>query len=609
MTNRGAFKGVPDEELRRLYIDENLSADEIAEIYHTTANAVRSHLSHLGIKKGRELAQKSQERINMQKYGVKSTLQLQEVKDKVKETLQREYGTDNVLKLKEFQEKAKDTLEKKYGVRDCMKSEEIRNRAKETWVKNYGVDNPGKSVEVFQKRVETLEEKYGVDNPMKNEEIVKKQRKAKSDGLKARTGVGFLNEIPREELERLYIQENRSAQEIADMFGRNVFSVMNVMSQNGIYKDRSMTEAHRKETSLLKYGTAYPVALNGKNKEVLADVLKKRMGEDYPVDMVLDKDSFVAFLDSLDEPYTTIEIAELSGLSYTVILNTIKKFGLKDHPKILFLSASSSQEREIYSWLESLGFTVQRNVYGIVPKYELDIYIPDKKFGIEFNGNYWHSEQCRDRKYHQNKSLLGKENGVFVYHIFEYEWEDEKMKEKIKNHLLAILGVGGSVIYARDCEVKEISIQEKAKFLEENHLQGDDRSSVRYGLYHNGELVSVMTFGRPRFNQKYKWEIHRYCSKSGVRVVGGASRLFKHFLGANDGSIVSYSNFAKMSGNMYKMLGFTNIGLSKPGYVWYKRGEVLSRFQTQMKDEIKTMHENGYSRIYDCGNEVWEYIR
>ena len=609
MTNRGAFKGVSDEELRRLYIDENLTADEIAEMFHTTPSAARSYLSHCGIKKGKELAQQAQERVNMQKYGVKSTFQLPEVKEKVKETLQKEYGVDNVLKVKKVRDRAKDTLEKKYGVRNCMQSEEIRERARATWKRNYGVDNPNKCEEVMQKRKKTLQETYGVDNPMKNPEFAKKQRDSKASGFRARTGIGSLSEIPREELERLYIRENRSAKELADMFGRDVFSILGLMSENGIHKDRSLSEVHRKETSVLKYGTPFPVSLNGKNKEVLAEALKSRMGESYPVDMVLDKDAFASFLESMDKPHTITEIAELMGVSYTVAIDVVKKFELRDHPKILYLSSSSSQEREIGSWIESLGFSVQRNVRDAIPKYEIDIYISEKKLGIEFNGNYWHGEQCRERKYHQEKSLLGRENGIFIYHIFEYEWENEEMQEKIKRHLLSILGIGDRVLYARDCEVREVPIAQKSDFLNRNHLQGDDRSSVRYGLYYEGELVSIMTFGRPRFNQKYQWEIHRYCVKSGIRIVGGASRLFKHFLDATEGSVVSYSDFAKMSGNLYKTLGFSRVGLSKPSYVWCRGKETLSRFQTQMKDEAKTMHERGYFRVYDCGNEVWEYIR
>lgn len=44
-------------------------------------------------------------------------------------------------------------------------------------------------------------------------------------------------------------------------------------------------------------------------------------------------------------------------------------------------------------------------------------------------------------------------------------------------------------------------------------------------------------------------------------------------------------------------------------YVWFNNDtkEVLSRYQTQMKDEIKIMEDNNYIRIYDSGNNKWLY--
>lgn len=142
MTNRGAFKGVPDEELRRLYIDQNLSLEEIAEMYHTTVGATASYLSRCGIKKGRELAQKCEERRNMEKLGVKCTLQLPDVKEKVQKTNEEKYGVDNVFKLKEFYDKAKATSLKKYGVENAMMLKETQEKAKQTMLERYGATSP-----------------------------------------------------------------------------------------------------------------------------------------------------------------------------------------------------------------------------------------------------------------------------------------------------------------------------------------------------------------------------------------------------------------------------------------------------------------------------------
>ena len=84
-------------------------------------------------------------------------------------------------------------------------------------------------------------------------------------------------------------------------------------------------------------------------------------------------------------------------------------------------------------------------------------------------------------------------------------------------------------------------------FLNSNHLQGNCISKYRYGLYYNDELVSLMTFGKMRKNLNGKkeegvYELLRFCNKLNTTVVGGASKLLKHFIKTvNPKRIVSYT--------------------------------------------------------------------
>ena len=94
--------------------------------------------------------------------------------------------------------------------------------------------------------------------------------------------------------------------------------------------------------------------------------------------------------------------------------------------------------------------------------------------------------------------------------------------------------------------------------------------------------------------------------KVDTTVVGGASKLFKYFLDNYDGSIISYSDNAKTRENLYKTLGFSLLRYSDPNYVWCNSSnEIKPRYRCQMKNEVKNMREQGYWRIYDCGNKVW----
>ena len=75
-------------------------------------------------------------------------------------------------------------------------------------------------------------------------------------------------------------------------------------------------------------------------------------------------------------------------------------------------------------------------------------------------------------------------------------------------------------------------------FLNNNHIQGNDKSQIYLGLYYNEELISVMTFGSPRIamgnkNKNYNknsYELIRFCNKLNTNVVGGASKLLKYFI-------------------------------------------------------------------------------
>lgn len=486
---------------------------------------------------------------------------------------------------------------------------------------------------------------------MKEAGAKKKNHKARADKRREETGLGALSEISNEEMRRLYLDENLSIKQLATMFGRSEYTMLAEVQRRGIKKSRELTEKHRAKTSEEKYGTPFPIiaedvkekmkktnqvrygvdcvlsspvvrekikstleeryGVDNINKltEFIVKRVKTRCGNEYPAELMNRPEEMKKLLDNLEKPLSIPEIAESIGVAYSTLQQTIKRFNLKDHENLIFMPPYSKEEKEICEWLEENGVEFQENVYGLIPGYELDIFIPEKKIAIEFNGNFWHCELRKPKYYHQRKSKLGKEVGIFVYHVFEYEWGNKNRKEKILSHLSSILGINQKVVYARNCEIKEVIKEEKKNFLNNNHLQGNDNSTCFYGLYYQGELVSLMTFGKPRFSKNCEWEIFRFCSKSGYSVVGGASKLFKHFLGGHEGSVISYSDFAKMSGQLYEKLGFKDCGFSQPSYVWFKGREILTRFQTQTRNEVDIMHERGYKRIYDCGTNIWVYSR
>lgn len=280
----------------------------------------------------------------------------------------------------------------------------------------------------------------------------------------------------------------------------------------------------------------------------------------------------------------------------------------------------SKQEEEVKEYLNELGISHIENSRKIISPRELDVYIPELNVAIEMNGNYYHSELFgKSPEYHLEKTKECEDKGIQLIHVFESEWINNK--ELVKSMIKAKIGKNDK-IFARKCKVSEISNSDKNDFLIDNHLQGKDNSAIRYGLYHEGELVSVMTFLKSRFNKKYEIELSRFASKQGVTVVGGASKLFKHFVkNHNPESVISYSNKRYSEGNLYKQLGFEHLHDSSPNYFYFKIGspyELFSRQRFQkhkLKDVLDTfdpnktewenMKDNEYNRIWDCGNGVW----
>ena len=65
-----------------------------------------------------------------------------------------------------------------------------------------------------------------------------------------------------------------------------------------------------------------------------------------------------------------------------------------------------------------------RNSRDIIPPLELDLYYPEKKIAVEFNGDYWHSDKFKDRYYHYNKFKACLENNILLVSIFESYWNE-----------------------------------------------------------------------------------------------------------------------------------------------------------------------------------------
>ena len=282
----------------------------------------------------------------------------------------------------------------------------------------------------------------------------------------------------------------------------------------------------------------------------------------------------------------------------------------------------SAWEEEVANYLKSIGINVIQSDKNILDGKEIDILLPDYGIGIECDGLNFHSEKYKDKNYHLLKTEECAKKGIRLIHIFEDEWLNKRLI--IESMINNMLKINKLKIYARKCEIRDVSTKDKTKFLDENHIQGRSNSTVNLGLYYNDELVSLMTFGKPRINMggdksEGSWELVRFCNKLNINVIGGASKLFIKFIkDYSPKKIISYSDKRWATGNMYKILGFVNIHDSDPNYFYVIDNERKNRFNFRKSvlikegyDPNKTEHEimlnRNIYRIYDCGCKVWEW--
>ena len=316
------------------------------------------------------------------------------------------------------------------------------------------------------------------------------------------------------------------------------------------------------------------------------------------------REGALGIIEGFDHKPTITELKDYLHLWTSTVGRTINAYGLRD--MVSYKPLHSNAELEVLEFVRSLGFEAYSDRTVLDGK-ELDIWVPSKNVALEYNGSYWHSDIFKSRRDHLEKTIACEEKGIRLIHIWEWEWSNKR--EIVESIIKSALGVDER-IFARNCEVRYMEQAESRDFINENHIQGNINAKVSIGLFMDDSPVAVMTFGRPRFNHDCEWELLRFCCRLGTNVIGGESRLFKHAVKDYEmTSIQSFCNRSKFLGTGYEKIGFSHVRDTDPGYVWVRPddGDVLTRYRTQMKHENSVMKANGYLKVFDCGNKVYEY--
>ncbi len=604
----------------------------------------------------KECKSELRKRTCLDKYGGPSPTSSKLIQQKIQETNLKRYGTKTPAENLEIQQKMKQTVLSRTGYEYVFQNPESINKAKVTNLKKYGVDSYTKTSEFEHKRRATCIQRYGVDNPAKLEET----RRKMSETYKARTGYScpFSNPDVQDKINQANFQKYNVKRAMQSEIGKEKYRQTS-LSRYGTLNPVQSAEVQSKirHTNMQKYGSECYLSSDAGKQKIQQSIQRRykvssisqakdwkyrRMTNPEKIDNFMEfrQDCRKYFESHFKTKPTLQELAEELGISSTTAGQIVIQNGCQDCVNYVF----SLMEHQVKSFIQSLDPNIKMicNTKQIIPPYEIDIYLPDYRIGIECNPTSTHNssfsmfglkDNAIDKKYHYNKSKMCIDKGVQLFHIFGYEWTHRRaiVESMIRN----LLHKNNLKIYGRNTAVKLVSSSETRDFLAANHRQGSCPSSINLGLYtKDSELVSLMTFGKVRSTMGSSTNLHsvgefellRFCNKLNTNVIGGASKLFKYFCNNYSfTSIRSYSDIAHTSGNLYTVLGFDKVKENDPGYVWVdlKTDKAYHRINAQKRNIVKflgdssidmnhteqqIMEDHGFVWVYDSGTILWRYM-
>ena len=385
-------------------------------------------------------------------------------------------------------------------------------------------------------------------------------------------------------------------------------------------------EEKRKQSCVLKYGVERPF----QNKEI-QNKINKNVREKHLIEY---KEKYKNILNNLENNINSYvkkgringtKICEDFNLHYKELYIINKYFNIFSNYEIYFEQGNSKMEKEIAEYIKSIyDGKIIENDRKILNGKELDIYIPDKNFAIEYDGLLYHSYgktfpnnvEILDKNYHLNKTIQCEEKNIHLFHIFENEWLDEIKKDIWKSKIaIKLYSKKLNKLNARNGYIKPIDTFETKIFLDQNHLQGYVQSKIKLGFFIKNELLGVITFGKSRF-KKDEYELIRFATRKYTIIRGLFSKFIKYFKkNYNISNLISYGNRRwTYKNNVYDSLMELE-SISNPNYFYFKNGDLYSRIKFQKhklknilenfnedKTELENVLDNNYRIIYDCGN-------
>ena len=305
----------------------------------------------------------------------------------------------------------------------------IKEKRINTNINKYGVDNPSKLDIIKEKTRLSNLDKYGVDNPSKLDEIKNKVKLSNNKKF----GCDYISQTKKvSDILSLKMKENSKLLFSSKKEKSKIKIINKVKSYDIIFIDII-------KTSVYKFIHLEHEFIIGKN--MLNDRIK-------------------------------------SNTTICTICNKINN--------------GSDSQKQVFNFIkENYNGIINYNDNKIIYPLELDIFLPELNIGIEYNGDFWHSDKFKDKNYHYNKYLKCKNNNIRLIQINEYYWNNKK--DIIKSIILDSLNIYLKKINIYDCLLKNIKEEEKVNnFLLNNYIDGNIKYDLCIGIIFNNEIIGVI---------------------------------------------------------------------------------------------------------------------
>lgn len=458
------------------YLETFIRIPEFLEKYNIGGSAFQYVLKRENLKKDRK------------KFSIYREPGRKEILDaKVKSTKFERYGDENYNNMALNKQNRLEKYNGKYFSEDAL--EKFRNipeetkilaneKKKTTMLKKFGVDNIFKDGNYMRK---CYQEKLGVDNPSQLQEV-----------------------------------KDKKAQTCLEHFGVDCS-----------WKNPETIEKAQK-TCLERYGF--------KNANQSEDIKEKsRQTRFKNGNQRFDKTEVKRFLDQWDKKRkpTAEDFRQYVNISN---VSNAHKFIAGSGLKANFNIGTSYLEAFVEDFLKKNNLTYEKHNRDLIKPKELDFYLPDYKLALEVNDIWSHNSSVghhghlpRPITYHFEKTILCRDKGIRLIHLYEPHLYDQHKWEVLQDIILHACGKSKK-IFARNLDLEIKPAIELKDFFDQNNINGYRNAKTAFVLVNKESREPIMAYsvGHAFFGKgKYDAEIARGACKLGYSVIGGASKLWK----------------------------------------------------------------------------------